>query len=127
MQVFNASISPDINRPEFRKVIFDDVVSGYYDQVRGLVDGGVDFLMIEIRVFADFQCQWKVTLNIIKTICELTGGPFMKEAVVVKALRSSLAVVLDLLAIKNKNVGLKCRFYHRSGLGLLSSLLSSLS
>jgi 5-methyltetrahydrofolate--homocysteine methyltransferase len=42
-----ASISPDINRPEFRKVIFDDVVSGYYDQVRGLVDGDVDFLMIE--------------------------------------------------------------------------------
>ncbi len=42
-----ASISPDINRPEYRKVTFDDVVSGYYDQVRGLVDGKVDFLMLE--------------------------------------------------------------------------------
>jgi 5-methyltetrahydrofolate--homocysteine methyltransferase len=42
-----ASISPDINRPEYRKVTFDDVVRGYYDQVRGLVDGDVDFLMVE--------------------------------------------------------------------------------
>jgi len=42
-----ASISPDINRPEYRKVTFDDVVKGYYDQVRGLVDGDVDFLMVE--------------------------------------------------------------------------------
>ena len=42
-----ASISPDINRPEYRKVTFDDVMVGYYDQVRGLVDGHVDFLMVE--------------------------------------------------------------------------------
>ncbi len=42
-----ASISPDINRPEYRKVSFDDVMNGYYDQVRGLVDGGVDFLLLE--------------------------------------------------------------------------------
>jgi 5-methyltetrahydrofolate--homocysteine methyltransferase len=43
----SASISPDINRPEYRRVTFDDVVTGYYDQVRGLVDGGVDFLLVE--------------------------------------------------------------------------------
>ena len=42
-----ASISPDINRPDYRKVTFDDIVAGYYDQVRGLVDGEVDFLMVE--------------------------------------------------------------------------------
>jgi 5-methyltetrahydrofolate--homocysteine methyltransferase len=42
-----ASISPDINRPEYRKVTFDEVVTGYFDQVRGLVDGDVDFLMVE--------------------------------------------------------------------------------
>jgi 5-methyltetrahydrofolate--homocysteine methyltransferase len=41
------SISPDINRPEYRKVTFDEVVAGYYDQVRGLMDGDVDFLMVE--------------------------------------------------------------------------------
>jgi len=42
-----ASISPDINRPEHRRVTFDDVVAGYYDQVKGLVDGGIDVLLVE--------------------------------------------------------------------------------
>ncbi|TFG97289.1 MAG: methionine synthase, partial [Calditrichales bacterium] len=41
------SLSPDINRPEYRKVTFDDVKNSYYDQVRGLADGGVDLLLIE--------------------------------------------------------------------------------
>lgn len=42
-----ASISPDVNDPGFRAVSFDTLVSAYYDQVRGLVDGGADVLLIE--------------------------------------------------------------------------------
>ena len=41
------SLSPDVNNPGFRAVSFDEVVDAYYDQVRGLVDGGVDILLIE--------------------------------------------------------------------------------
>ena len=41
------SLSPDVNNPGFRAVTFDEVVSAYYEQVRGLVDGGVDILLIE--------------------------------------------------------------------------------
>jgi 5-methyltetrahydrofolate--homocysteine methyltransferase len=41
------SLSPDVNNPGFRAVTFDEVVQAYYDQVRGLVDGGVDLLLIE--------------------------------------------------------------------------------
>jgi len=41
------SLSPDVNNPGFRAVTFDEVVNAYYDQVRGLVDGGVDLLLIE--------------------------------------------------------------------------------
>jgi 5-methyltetrahydrofolate--homocysteine methyltransferase len=41
------SLSPDVNNPGFRAVTFDEVVQAYYDQVRGLVDGGVDILLIE--------------------------------------------------------------------------------
>ena len=41
------SLSPDVNNPGFRAVTFDEVVSAYYDQVRGLVEGGVDLLLIE--------------------------------------------------------------------------------
>lgn len=41
------SLSPDVNNPGFRSVTFDEVVAAYYDQIRGLVDGGVDVLLIE--------------------------------------------------------------------------------
>ncbi len=41
------SLSPDVNNPGFRAVTFDEVVDAYYEQVRGLVDGGVDILLIE--------------------------------------------------------------------------------
>ena len=42
-----ASLSPDVNNPGFRGVSFDELVDAYYEQVRGLVDGGVDILMPE--------------------------------------------------------------------------------
>jgi 5-methyltetrahydrofolate--homocysteine methyltransferase len=42
-----ASISPDVNNPSFRTVTFQELVNAYYEQVRGLVDGGVDILLPE--------------------------------------------------------------------------------
>lgn len=41
------SLSPDVNNPGYRAVTFDEVVNAYYEQVKGLVDGGVDILLIE--------------------------------------------------------------------------------
>lgn len=41
------SLSPDVNNPGFRAVTFDEVVDAYYEQVKGLVDGGADILLIE--------------------------------------------------------------------------------
>jgi 5-methyltetrahydrofolate--homocysteine methyltransferase len=41
------SLSPDVNNPGYRAVTFDEVVEAYYEQVKGLVDGGVDLLLIE--------------------------------------------------------------------------------
>ena len=43
----SASISPDVNRPGARAVTFDELKQAYYDQVRGLVDGGADLILIE--------------------------------------------------------------------------------
>ena len=42
-----ASLSPDIDRPEKRKVSFEDLFLAYTEAVEGLVEGGVDFLLIE--------------------------------------------------------------------------------
>lgn len=41
------SLSPDVNNPGYRAVTFDEVVDAYYEQVKGLVEGGVDILLIE--------------------------------------------------------------------------------
>jgi 5-methyltetrahydrofolate--homocysteine methyltransferase len=43
----SASLSPDVNDPGFRNVTFDELVTVYYEQIRGLVDGGSDILLIE--------------------------------------------------------------------------------
>src|SRR5450432_3074979 len=41
------SLSPDVNNPGYRAVTFDEVVTAYIEQIKGLVDGGVDILLIE--------------------------------------------------------------------------------
>jgi 5-methyltetrahydrofolate--homocysteine methyltransferase len=41
------SLSPDVNNPGFRAVTFDEVVLAYTEQIRGLVDGGVDIILVE--------------------------------------------------------------------------------
>ncbi|MBK9541290.1 MAG: methionine synthase [Bacteroidetes bacterium] len=41
------SLSPDVNNPGYRAVSFDEVVFAYTEQTRGLVDGGVDILLVE--------------------------------------------------------------------------------
>jgi 5-methyltetrahydrofolate--homocysteine methyltransferase len=42
-----ASISPDVNDPAARNVTFDELHAAYSEQVRGLVDGGADLLLVE--------------------------------------------------------------------------------
>jgi len=42
-----ASLSPDVNDPGFRAVTFDELVDAYFEQTKGLVDGGVDILLVE--------------------------------------------------------------------------------
>ncbi|MFT3936964.1 MAG: homocysteine S-methyltransferase family protein [Chitinophagaceae bacterium] len=41
------SLSPDVNNPGYRAVTFDEVVDAYIEQIKGLVDGSVDALLIE--------------------------------------------------------------------------------
>lgn len=42
-----ASLSPQVDRPQFRSVQFDELVQAYYEQAKGLIDGGVDILLPE--------------------------------------------------------------------------------
>lgn len=41
------SLSPNVNDPGYRAITFDEMTEAYYEQTRGLVDGGVDIILIE--------------------------------------------------------------------------------
>ena len=66
------SLSPDVNNPGFRAITFDEVVAAYYDQVSGLVDGGVDLLLIE-TIFDTLNA--KAAIFAIKKYFRETGKP----------------------------------------------------
>lgn len=42
-----SSMSPDVNDPGFRAITFDELVGAFKEQVEGLLDGGVDLLLVE--------------------------------------------------------------------------------
>jgi 5-methyltetrahydrofolate--homocysteine methyltransferase len=42
-----ASISPDVNDPGYRAITFDQLAEAYAEQVRGLLDGGADLILVE--------------------------------------------------------------------------------
>jgi 5-methyltetrahydrofolate--homocysteine methyltransferase len=42
-----ASLSPDVNRPEYRNTSFDELRDAYLEQTKGLIEGGADVIMIE--------------------------------------------------------------------------------
>ncbi|WP_331372372.1 methionine synthase [Sinorhizobium chiapasense] len=81
-----ASISPDVNNPGYRAVTFDDLRLAYGEQVRGLIDGGADIILIETifdtlnakaaifatqEVFAEKGIQLPVMIS--GTITDLSG------------------------------------------------------
>jgi 5-methyltetrahydrofolate--homocysteine methyltransferase len=79
-----ASISPDVNDPAARNVSFDQLVSAYLEQVRGLVEGGADILMVE-TIFDTLNC--KAALFAIDTFFEEHGStlPIMISGTVTDA------------------------------------------
>lgn len=42
-----ASMSPDVNNPGFRAITFDELLIAYKEQVKALIEGGVDVLLVE--------------------------------------------------------------------------------
>ncbi len=64
------SLSPDVNDPSFRAVSFEAVRDAYAEQTRGLVDGGVDALLVE-TIFDTLNA--KAALIAIESVCREKG------------------------------------------------------
>jgi 5-methyltetrahydrofolate--homocysteine methyltransferase len=65
-----ASISPDVNDPGARNVGFDELVEAYLEQADGLVDGGVDVLLVE-TIFDTLNA--KAAIYALETLFEQRG------------------------------------------------------
>ena len=65
-----ASISPDVADPGFRAITFDQLRVAYGQQVRGLIDGGADLLLIE-TIFDTLNA--KAAIFAISEICDERG------------------------------------------------------
>ena len=89
-----ASMSPDVNDPGFRAVTFDDLVESYSEQVRGLVEGGSDVLLVE-TVFDTLNAKaalfaidvlkeennWDIPVMISGTITDASGRTLSGQTV----------------------------------------------
>ena len=64
------SLSPDVNDPGFRSVNFEQMKDAYYEQIKGLTDGGVDMFLIE-TVFDTLNC--KAALYAVNEFFDNTG------------------------------------------------------
>ena len=62
-----ASLSPDVNDPGFRAITYDQLVEAYTEQINGLLDGGVDALLIE-TIFDTLNA--KAALYAAMEVCE---------------------------------------------------------
>jgi 5-methyltetrahydrofolate--homocysteine methyltransferase len=81
------SLSPDVNNPGYRAISFDEVAGAYYEQIKALVESGVDILLVETifdtlnakaavyaieKYFADTQRE-KLPVMISGTITDASG------------------------------------------------------
>jgi 5-methyltetrahydrofolate--homocysteine methyltransferase len=132
------SLSPDVNDPGYRAVTFDEVVDAYYEQVRGLVDGGADVLLIETifdtlnakaAIFAiDKYCSEtgaKIPVMISGTIVDMSGRTLSGQTI--EAFWASLSHTKNLLSIGiNCSLGAAQMRTHIEELSSIASCFTSL-
>lgn len=108
-----ASISPDVNNPGYRAITFDQLVAAYKQQGQGLLDGGVDLLLVE-TVFDTLNA--KAALFAIQTLFEEIGKevPIMVSGTITDASGRTLsgqtteAFLISVSHVNLLSIGLNC-------------------
>jgi len=108
-----ASLSPDVNDPGFRAITFDQLVSAYLEQAKGLWDGDVDLFLIE-TVFDTLNC--KAALFALDLLFEEKGAkrPIMVSGTITDASGRTLSgqtVEAFWISVKHMDlfsIGLNC-------------------
>ncbi|MEI6185446.1 MAG: homocysteine S-methyltransferase family protein, partial [Bacteroidota bacterium] len=108
------SLSPDVNNPGFRALTFDEAATAYKEQVSGLVDGGVDVILIE-TIFDTLNA--KAAIYAVKNYFRETGKeelPIMISGTITDASGRTLsgqtleAFYVSIAHARPLSVGLNC-------------------
>lgn len=108
------SLSPDVNDPGYRAVTFDEIVDAYTEQIKGLVDGGVDILLLE-TIFDTLNA--KAAIYAINTYFQQTGKerlPLMISGTITDASGRTLsgqtleAFYISVMHAEPLSIGLNC-------------------
>jgi len=108
-----ASLSPDVNNPGFRAVTFDDLRIAYKEQVKGLLDGGADVLLVEtvfdtlnakaalfaIQEYFE-ESEMKVPVMVSGTITDASGRTLSGQ--------TTEAFLVSLSHVQLLSIGLNC-------------------
>ncbi len=108
-----ASLSPDVNNPGYRAITFDQLKEAYKEQARGLIDGGVDLLLVE-TIFDTLNA--KIALFAIQELYEEIGRelPIMVSGTITDASGRTLsgqtteAFLISVSHVPILSVGLNC-------------------
>lgn len=108
------SLSPDVNDPGYRAVSFDEIVDAYTEQIKGLVDGGADILLLE-TIFDTLNA--KAAIYAINTFFQRTGKerlPLMISGTITDASGRTLsgqtleAFYISVMHAEPLSIGLNC-------------------
>ncbi|XP_075268567.1 methionine synthase isoform X4 [Opisthocomus hoazin] len=107
------SVSPSVERPDYRNITFDELVDAYKEQAKGLLDGGVDILLVE-TIFDTANA--KAALFALQTLFEEGYAPrpiFVSGTIVDKSGRTlsgqtGEAFVISVSHSKPLCIGLNC-------------------
>jgi 5-methyltetrahydrofolate--homocysteine methyltransferase len=108
-----ASLSPDVNNPGFRAITFDELAKAFKEQARGLIDGGVDLLLLETIIDTP---NVKAALFAIQELFEEIGKelPIMVSGTITDASGRTLsgqttdAFLISVSHVPLLSIGLNC-------------------
>lgn len=108
-----ASISPKVDQPEYRNVTFDELVTAYYEQAKGLYDGGAQIFLVE-TIFDTLNA--KAALFAIKNLFDgrykeipiMVSGTITDKSGRTLSGQTSEAFITSISHMKPFTVGLNC-------------------
>jgi 5-methyltetrahydrofolate--homocysteine methyltransferase len=123
-----ASLSPDVNNPGYRAITFDQLVVAFKQQAKALMDGGVDFLLLETIIDT---LNAKAALFALQELFDETGKelPIMVSGTITDASGRTLsgqtteAFLISVSHVPLLSIGLNCAL----GAALLRPYLQVLS